>query len=252
VSKRLSPAQRLREEIDGVFAGGEDLAGAIEQVAALGARLLLQAAIEAEVSAFLGRDRYQRAAASEDARAGIRNGYCPTTVKTTVGPVTLERPKVRGTTERFASQLFGKGVTKTNAVESLVIAGFVRGLSTRAVEATLVESLGEAAAVSKSTVSRICEDIRRSRIGFRSGRVRCYAPYICSTGSSSLPGRWAHSGRRTRLVGHRSVRRGVGRSRFCRVGVKAGPVAFADLGVHPGGDLGKYVAQSVDLMRSSA
>ncbi|EUA42301.1 transposase, Mutator family protein [Mycobacterium xenopi 4042] len=74
--------------------------------------------------------------------------------------MTLQRPKVRGTTERFASQLFGTGVTKTNALESLVIAGFVRGLSTRDVEATLVEALGEAAAVSKSTVSRICEDIR--------------------------------------------------------------------------------------------
>jgi putative transposase len=90
----------------------------------------------------------------------MRNGYCPTTVKTTAGPITLERPKVRGTTERFASQLFGKGVTKTNALEALVIAGFVRGLSVRDVEATLLEALGEAAAVSKSTVSRICEDIR--------------------------------------------------------------------------------------------
>jgi transposase-like protein len=149
----------LQAEIDEVFAGGEDLAGAIEQVAVLGARLLLQSAIEAEVTAYLGRDRYERSATSEDARAGMRNGYCPTTVKTTAGPVTLARPKVRGTTERFASQLFGKGVTKTNALESLVIAGFVRGLSTRDVEAALVEALGEAAAVSKSTVSRICEDI---------------------------------------------------------------------------------------------
>ena len=81
-------------------------------------------------------------------------------MKTTAGPVTLQRPKVRGTTERFASQLFGKGVTKTNALESLVIAGFVRGLSTRDVEATLVEALGEGAAVSKSTVSRVCEEIQ--------------------------------------------------------------------------------------------
>jgi transposase-like protein len=152
--------QRLQAEIDGVFAGGEDLAGAIEEVARLGARLLLQTAIEAEVSEFLGRDRYQRAASADDARAGMRNGYCPTTVKTTAGPVTLARPKVRGTTERFASQLFGKGVTKTNALESLVIAGFVRGLSVRDVEATLVEALGETAAVSKSTVSRICEEIK--------------------------------------------------------------------------------------------
>ena len=160
MSKRISPAQRLQAEIDEVFAGGEDLAGAIEQVAVLGARLLLQAAIEAEVTAYLGRDRYERTASCEDARAGMRNGYCPTTVKTTAGPVTLQRPKVRGTTERFASQLFGKGVTKSNALESLVIAGFVRGLSTRDVEATLVEALGEGAAVSKSTVSRVCEEIQ--------------------------------------------------------------------------------------------
>ncbi|BBN46565.1 MULTISPECIES: transposase [Mycobacterium] len=162
MSKRVSPVQRLQAEIDGVFAGGEDLAGAIEEVARLGARLLLQTAIEAEVAAFLGRDRYQRTASCADARAGMRNGYCPTTVKTTAGPVTLARPKMRGTTERFASQLFGKGVTKTNALEALVIAGFVRGLSVRDVEATLVEALGEAAAVSKSTVSRICEDINGS------------------------------------------------------------------------------------------
>ena len=160
MSKRISPAQRLQAEIDEVFAGGEDLAGAIERVAVLGARLLLQAAIEAEVTAYLGRDRYERAAGCEDARAGMRNGYCPTTVKTTAGPVTLQRPKVRGTTERFASQLFGKGVTKTNALESLVIAGFVRGLSVRDVEAALTEALGESAAVSKSTVSRVCEDIK--------------------------------------------------------------------------------------------
>ena len=74
--------------------------------------------------------------------------------------MTLARPKLRGTTERFASQLFGKHVTKTNALESLVIAGFVRGLSTRDVEAALVEALGERAAVSKSTVSRICGEIK--------------------------------------------------------------------------------------------
>ena len=66
MSKRISPAQRLQAEIDGVFAGGEDLAGAIEQVAVLGARLLLQAAIETEVTVYLGRDRYERAASCED------------------------------------------------------------------------------------------------------------------------------------------------------------------------------------------
>lgn len=160
MSTRVSPTDRLRSEIDEVFASGVDLAGAVEQVARLGAQLLLQAALEAEVTTFLGRDRYERAATVEDGRAGMRNGYCPTTVKTTAGPVTLQRPKLRGTTERFASRLFGTGVTRTNALESLVIAGFVRGLSVRDVEAALLDALGETATVSKSTVSRVCEQIK--------------------------------------------------------------------------------------------
>jgi transposase-like protein len=149
VVKRISPCERLHAQIDEVFAGGGDLAGAIEKIAQLGAQLLLQAAIEGEVAAFLGRERYERAAACEHARAGLRNGYCPTTIKTTAGPVTVQRPKLRGMTERFASQLFGTGVTKTNALEALVIAGFVRGLSTRDIEATLVEALGGQAGVSR-------------------------------------------------------------------------------------------------------
>jgi transposase-like protein len=50
-------------------------------------------------------------------------------------------------------------VTKSNALESLVIAGFVRGLSTRDVENTLADALGTEAALSKSTVSRVCQAI---------------------------------------------------------------------------------------------
>ena len=129
-------------------------------MARLGAQLLMQAALEAEVTEFLGRDRYQRAAACEDARPGSRNGYRDVTVKTTAGPVKLARPKLRGTTGAFASRLFGAHVTKTNALESLVIASFVRGLSVRDVEATLAEALGDQAAISKSTVSSVCQAIK--------------------------------------------------------------------------------------------
>ena len=41
-----------------------------------------------------------------------------------------------------------------------MIAGFVRGLSARDVEATLADALGAEAALSKSTVSRVCEAIK--------------------------------------------------------------------------------------------
>jgi putative transposase len=50
-------------------------------------------------------------------------------------------------------------VTRTNALESLVISGWVRGLSDRDIEATLAEVLGPQATLSKSTVSRICSAI---------------------------------------------------------------------------------------------
>jgi putative transposase len=165
VSPRVSPTEAIRAEIDALFTAERDLVDILEDVARLGARLIIQAAMEAEVGAFLGRARYQRTAATTDesgqvtARAGHRNGHCPTTIKTTAGPVTVQRPKLRGTTEKFASRLFGAHVTRTNALESLVIASFVRGLSVRDVEATLADALGPEAALSKSTVSVICTQI---------------------------------------------------------------------------------------------
>ena len=157
---RVSPTERVRGHIDELFASGKQLPEILEEVARLGAQLLMQAALEAEITEFLGRDRYQRAAACEDARPGSRNGYREVTVKTTAGPVQLSRPKLRGTTEAFASRLFGSHVTKTNALESLVIASFVRGLSVRDVEAALAEALGDQAAISKSTVSSVCGQIK--------------------------------------------------------------------------------------------
>ena len=159
MSRRVSPTEKIRSDIDALFDGERDLAEIIEDVARVGARLLLQTALEAEIDEFLGRGRYQRASNVEGSRPGMRNGYHEITVRTTAGPVALARPKLRGTTEVFASRLLGAGVSKSNALESLTIAGFVRGLSVRDVEATLAEALGAEAALSKSTVSRICQQI---------------------------------------------------------------------------------------------
>jgi putative transposase len=160
VPVRVLPTDRIRHHIDELFAAGRPLPEILEEVARLGAQLLMQAALEAEVTEFLGRDRYQRAAACGDARPGSRNGYRDVSVKTTAGPVALARPKLRGTSEAFASRLFGSHVTKTNALESLVIASFVRGLSVRDVEATLADALGDQAAISKSSVSSVCQQIK--------------------------------------------------------------------------------------------
>src|SRR6266700_2389088 len=160
VSARVSPTERIRAHIDELFAEDRPLPEVLEEVARLGAQLLMQAALEAEVTEFLGRDRYQRAAACEQSRGGSRNGYRPVQVKTTAGPVELFFFNDTATTEKFASRLFGAHITKTHALESLVIASFVRGLSVRDVEATLAEALGDQAAISKSTVSQVCQAIQ--------------------------------------------------------------------------------------------
>jgi putative transposase len=159
MTARVSPSETIRAEIDELIAGAErgSLLEHFEEVARAAVRLVFQTALEAEVTEFLGRERYAR---GERDRDGLRNGYSDVSIKTTAGEVTLQRPKVRGTEVAFASRLLGTGVTRTNALESLVIAGFIRGLSVRDIEASLADALGPESTVSKSTVSRICEAIR--------------------------------------------------------------------------------------------
>ena len=55
---RVSPTERVRGHIDELFAADRPLPEILEDVARLGARLLMQAALEAEITEFLGRDRY--------------------------------------------------------------------------------------------------------------------------------------------------------------------------------------------------
>jgi hypothetical protein len=62
VSGRLSPTEKIRGQIDALFDGSRNLVEVLEEVARLGAELIIQAAVEAEVTEFLGRARYRRAA----------------------------------------------------------------------------------------------------------------------------------------------------------------------------------------------
>jgi transposase-like protein len=62
---------------------------------------MMRTALEAEVDAFLGRARYQRR--DVDGPAGRRNGWQPpTSVKTTMGAVQLQRPSCAAPTRRSA------------------------------------------------------------------------------------------------------------------------------------------------------
>ena len=55
---RLAAVERVRVQIDELFASDQELGQVLEEVARLSVRLVMQAALEAEVSEFFGRDRY--------------------------------------------------------------------------------------------------------------------------------------------------------------------------------------------------
>lgn len=152
----IAPSERLRRELNDLVAGVGDEEDPIEAIGRLGARLILQQALEEELSEFLGRERYER----RGEPVSHRNGYERVTVKSTAGPLELERPPVRNASALgFCSPVVGKGVARTHALEALVLCSFLRGLSVRDVEAALEETFDEPM-VSKSTVSRICEQAR--------------------------------------------------------------------------------------------
>jgi transposase-like protein len=152
----IVPSERLRRELQEIVAGVGDEDDPIEAIGRLGARLILQQALEEELSEFLGRERYER----RGEPLAHRNGYERVTVKTTSGPLQLERPRVRNASALgFESAIVGKGVARTHALEALVVCSFLRGLSVRDVEAALEETFDQPV-VSKSTVARICQDTR--------------------------------------------------------------------------------------------
>jgi transposase-like protein len=159
VAVRVSPTEAIRAQIHELFASGGELLSVIEQAARLSVRLTFQSVIEEIVCEELGRGRYERR--SQDLPEGYRNGWQPPrTLKTSLGPVELQRPKLRHAHAALCDQLFGQSVTRTNALETLVISCWVRGLSDRDVEAMLVEVFGEQATISRSTCSRICQRLR--------------------------------------------------------------------------------------------
>lgn len=74
----------------------------------------MQAALEAEVSEFLDRDRY---GLGDRARAGHRNGYESVSVKPTAGEVKSEYYRLR--TDQHHTEDLREGLTKPHSVTTL-------------------------------------------------------------------------------------------------------------------------------------
>lgn len=156
MEKRIPPSARLEQTIAGLVEDENWDPGRIAELGRLGARLIIQRALEEEVNEFLGRAYYER---SPDAR-GYRNGARPRRVQTAEGELVIEVPQVRGALDRFVCRTIPgtRTIVRTRPLEALVIGAYIRGLSDRDIESLLAEAgLGQ---VSKSSASRICQELR--------------------------------------------------------------------------------------------
>ena len=154
---RVAPSARLEAQIAELLGSGLGEVGEqLVELGRLGARLVLQRAVEDEVTAFLQRARYERTAEAK----GSRNGTRPKPIQTAEGELSIAMPQVRGTAEQFVSKVIPdtRAVVRTRPLEALIIGSYVRGLSDRDIESRAREAgLGQ---VSMSTVSRICRELR--------------------------------------------------------------------------------------------
>ena len=171
--RTVPPSAEIEAQIDQLLAVGvgENPRESLSELAKLGARLIIQRAVEDEFDAWLGRSRYERRPGYQrglrNYESGLRNGFRPRRVQTAEGELEVAIPQVREAAETFASKLFPRTpkLLRTEPLKALVIGAFVRGLSMRDVE-SLCEQAG-LGKLSKSTASRICEELRERFEAFK-------------------------------------------------------------------------------------
>jgi putative transposase len=165
MSTRVAASVLLEEQIAEVLSHGIDDGERLSDIGRLGARLVLQRAIAEEVGQFLKRARYERTA---EAR-GSRNGQRPRRIQTAEGEITVAMPQVRGSVERFVSEVIpdSRAILRTRPLEALIIGAYVRGLSDRDIQ-SLAEEAG-LGPISKSAASEVCQELRNRYKAFCEG-----------------------------------------------------------------------------------
>lgn len=145
----------LTELLAAIQAGGDI------DVVRQGVELMLQALIDAEATARIGADRFERTSS----RTTQRNGTRDRLLATKAGDVDLKIPKLRQGS--FFPSILERRRRIDRALFAVVMEAYVHGVSTRKVD-DLVAALGLESGISKSEVSRICVELDEQLGAFRS------------------------------------------------------------------------------------
>ena len=93
---------------------------------------LIEQALQGEIDAHLGYDRYERHSGTNN-----RNGSSKKTLKTEKGPIAISVPRERDGS--FEPQIVPKGQTRMGVLNDQIIALYSKGMSTREISETIKE-----------------------------------------------------------------------------------------------------------------
>lgn len=165
--RKITPSIRFRQQLhDALSAAGETFSSYCR----LAAQAMLQTAMEAEAAEFIGRTGYQRR--SED-QSVYRNGYKARRVATGEGPIELQVPQTRNGAEPFSTRILDAYRRRSEMLEALIPALYVKGLSVRDVSDTFAQVF-EDEGLSPATASRIGQTIHED---FAAWQTRSLAGY---------------------------------------------------------------------------
>jgi len=150
--KRIPPSVTFEKDFEQASITPEGLTN----MAGLGARCMLQKALEHEVTEFLGREHYKN---DPKNKRGHRNGYESFKVAMSEGPMTLKIPQTRDTKELFISKWAPIIKSRSEALEKIIPRLYVKGMSVRDIEDVLREDMKNTK-TSKSIISKLSKVLK--------------------------------------------------------------------------------------------
>ena len=135
--KRQLPRQTLETQ----FLSPHTRQAPLSETIRLGTQLMLQKAVELEVTEFLRRDHCQRR--GDSLLRGYRNGYADRRVQTAEGPIHLRMPQVCNTIDAFETVWLQSLVRRSDKMAEFIPQLYVKGMSTRDIEAQAVLAMCE-------------------------------------------------------------------------------------------------------------
>lgn len=143
-------------EVKSIYTHSSTKYEVLEELVRSKAQKFIQDILEEEVEEFLGRKKSERMEKGLSGVKGYRNGYAKERKFSLMsGTISVRRPRVRNTEERFLSKVLPLFKRQTKDVKDLIPELYLHGLAQRDFELALRGLLGEAAPLSVASIQRL-------------------------------------------------------------------------------------------------